>query len=88
MTGFRAREIVRRSVGALTVITLLGAAVAVSTGLSWPGTVRAADDAPARAEPSPASGQPTASPTHTSVPTRTIAPTPTANRLALTDPAL
>jgi hypothetical protein len=76
VTGFRAREIVRRSVGALTVITLLGAAVAVSTGLSWPGTVRATDDAPARAAPSPASGQPTASPTRTSVPTRTIAPTP------------
>ena len=75
MTGFRAREIVRRSVGALTVITLLGAAVAVSTGLSWPGTVRATDDAPPRAAPSPASGQPTASPTRTSVPTRTIVPT-------------
>ena len=49
MTGSRAREIVHRSLGALTVITLLGAAVAVSTGLSWPGTVRATDDAPARA---------------------------------------
>jgi hypothetical protein len=76
VAGFRAREIVRRSVGALTVITLLGAAVAVSTGVSWPGTVRATDDAPAGAAPSPASGQPTASPTRTIVPTRTIAPTP------------
>ena len=80
MTGFRAREIVRRSVGALTVITLLGTAVAVASGLSWPGTVRATDDAPPRATPSPAAHQPTAgpsaSPARLSVPTRTIAPTP------------
>jgi hypothetical protein len=74
------REIVRRSLGALTVAVLLGAAVAVSAGLSWPGTVRATDDAPASAVPSPASRQPTAgpsaSPTRTIVPTRTISPTP------------
>jgi hypothetical protein len=80
VTGFRAREIVRRSVGALTVTTLLGAAVAVSTGLGWPGTVRATDDAPASAGSSSASRQPTAgagaSPTPTIVRTRTIVPTP------------
>jgi hypothetical protein len=80
VTGFRAREIARRSVGALTVITLLGTAVAVASGLSWPGTVRAMDDAPPRTAPSPAAHQPTAgpsaSPARPSVPTRTIVPTP------------
>jgi hypothetical protein len=74
------REIVRRSLGALTVTALLGAAVAVSAGLSWPGTVRATVGAPASAVPSPASRQPaagpSASPTRTIVPTRTISPTP------------
>jgi hypothetical protein len=78
--GFRVREIVRRSLGALTVTALLGAAVAVSAGLSWPGTVRATDGALASAVPSPASRQPTAGPsasaTRTIVPTRTISPTP------------
>ena len=77
----RAREIVRRSLGALTVTTLLGAAVAVGAGLSWPGTVRATDGAPASAVPSPASRQPaagpSASPTRAIVPTRTISPNPT-----------
>jgi hypothetical protein len=80
--GFRAGEIVRRSVGALTATALLGAAVALSAGLSWPGTVRATDSAPASAVPSPASRQSTAdstaSPTGTIVPTRTISPTPKA----------
>jgi hypothetical protein len=78
--GSRAREIVRRSLGALTVTALLGAAVAVGAGLSWPGTVRATDHAPASAVPSPASPQPTAglsaSPTRAIVPTRTISPNP------------
>jgi hypothetical protein len=78
--GSRAREIVRRSVGALTVTALLGAAVAVGAGLSWPGTVRATDGAPASAVPSPASRQSTAGPsassTRTIVPTRTISPGP------------
>jgi hypothetical protein len=74
--GSRAREIVRRSVGALTVTALLGAAVAVSAGLSWPATVRATGGAPASAVPSPASREPTASPTRTIVPTRTISPSP------------
>jgi hypothetical protein len=76
----RAREIARRSVGASAVTALLGAAVAVSAGLSWPGTVRATDGAPASAVPSAASRQPSAgpsaSPTRTVVPTRTISPTP------------
>ena len=47
MTGSRTREIVRRSLGALTVTALLGAAVAVAAGLSWPGPVRATDAVPA-----------------------------------------
>ena len=80
MPGSRAREIVRRSVGALTVTALLGAAVAVGAGLSWPGTVRATAGAPASAVPSPASRQSTAGPsassTRTIVPTRTISPGP------------
>jgi hypothetical protein len=63
--GSRAREIVRRSLGALTVTALLGAAT---------------DHAPASAVPSPASRQPTAglsaSPTRAIVPTRTISPNP------------
>jgi hypothetical protein len=81
--GARAREIVRRSLGALTVTALLGAAVAVGAGLSWPGAVgavHATDVAPASAVPSPASRQPTAgpnaSPTRMIVPTRTISPIP------------
>ena len=80
MPGARAREIVRRSLGALTATTLLGAAVAVGAGLSWPGTVRAMGGAPASAVPFPAPRQatagPNASPTRTIVPTRTISPTP------------
>ena len=78
MTGSRTREIVRRSLGALTVTALLGAAVAVAAGLSWPGPVRATDAVPASTLPPPASRQPTAgstvSPTRTVVPTRTISP--------------
>ena len=74
------REIVRRSLGALTVTTLLCAAVAVGAGLSWPGTVRATDGAPATVVPSPATRQhaagPSASPTRAIVPTRTISPAP------------
>jgi hypothetical protein len=76
----RAREIVRRSLGALTVTALLGAAVAVSAGLSWPGAVRATVGTPASVLPSPTSRQPTAGPsassTRTIVPTRTISPAP------------
>ena len=79
MTGSRTREIVRRSLGALTVTALLGAAVAVAAGLSWPGPVRATDAVPASSVPPPGSRQPTAgstmSPTRTTVPTRTISPT-------------
>jgi hypothetical protein len=78
--GLRVREIVRRSLGALTATALLGAAVAVGAGLSWPGTVRATDSAPASAVPSTASRQPTAgpsaSPTRAVVATRTISPAP------------
>ena len=75
MTGSRAREIVRRSLGALTVTALLGAAVAVGAGLSWPGSVRATDAAPASAVPSRAV-----------VPTRTISPARTASPALTTSP--
>jgi len=64
--GSRAREIVRRSLGALTVTALLGAAVAVAAGLGWPGPVRATDAVPASGVPS-----------RTVVPTRTISPSRT-----------
>ena len=78
MTASRTREIVRRSLGALTVTALLGAAVAVAAGLSWPGPVRATDAVPASTLPPPGSRQHTAgstmSPTRTIVPTRTISP--------------
>jgi hypothetical protein len=78
--GSGVREIVRRSLGALTVTTLLGAAVAVGAGLSWPGNVRATDSAPGSVVPSPASRQaaagPSASPTRAIVATRTISPAP------------
>ena len=66
MPGSRAREIVRRSLGALTVTALLGAAVAVAAGLGWPGPVRATDAVPASGVPS-----------RTVVPTRTISPSRT-----------
>jgi hypothetical protein len=91
VTGFRALKVVRRSLGVLTVTALLGAAVAVSAGLSWPGTVRATDGAPASAVPSPASGQPTtgpsASPARTAVPARTISPASTMSPSPKTSPA-
>jgi hypothetical protein len=91
VTGSRTREIVRRSLGALTVTALLGAAVAVAAGLSWPGPVRATDAVPANTLASPASRQPTAgstlSPTRTTVPTRTISPTRTSSPTRSTAPA-
>jgi hypothetical protein len=91
VTGSRARGIVRRSLGALTVTALLGAAVAVAAGLSWPGPVRATDAVPASTVPPTASRQPTAgptmSPTHTIVPTRTISPTRSTAPARKTSPA-
>ena len=91
MTGSRTREIVRRSLGALTVTALLGAAVAVAAGLSWPGPVRATDAVPASSVPPPGSRQPTAgstmSPTRTTVPTRTISPTRPSSPSRSTAPA-
>ena len=66
MTASRTREIVRRSLGALTVTALLGAAVAVAAGRGWPGPVRATDAVPASGVPS-----------RTVVPTRTISPSRT-----------
>jgi hypothetical protein len=89
--GSRVREIVRRSLGALTVTALLGAAVAVAAGLSWPGPVRATDAVPASTLPPQASLHPTAgstmSPTRTAVPTRTISPTRTSSPTRSTAPA-
>ena len=91
MTASRTREIVRRSLGALTVTALLGAAVAVAAGLSWPGPVRATDAVPASTVPPPGSRQPTAgstvSPTRTTVPTRTISPTRPSSPSRSTAPA-
>ena len=91
MTASRTREIVRRSLGAVTVTALLGAAVAVAAGLSWPGPVRATDAVPASTLPPPASRQPTAgstmSPARTIVPTRTISPTRTSSPTRSTAPA-
>jgi len=91
VTASRTREIVRRSLGAVTVTALLGAAVAVAAGLSWPGPVRATDAVPASTLPPPASRQPTAgstmSPTRTIVPTRTISPTRTSSPTRSTAPA-
>jgi hypothetical protein len=57
----------------LTVTALLGAAVAVSAGLSWPGTVRA-------------TAGPSASPARTIVPTRTISPARTVSPSPKTSP--
>lgn len=67
MAGSRARDRVRRAVGALTVATLFGAAVAVGGGLTRPGAA-----APPEAPP-PAAGR---DPETTAAPARTISPTP------------
>lgn len=72
MTGSRARDVVRRAVGALTVTALLGAAAAAATGLTWPGAAAPPDPrTPTDVAPSPA---------------RTISPTraPTAGAAGIT----
>lgn len=83
MAGARARDAVRRSVGALTVIALLGAAIAVSAGLTWPGAAAPSARRPASAVPSLAPSQsavvrPTPSPARTILPTPRRSPTPMA----------
>jgi hypothetical protein len=60
VTGSRARDIVRRSVGALTVTVLCGAAVAVGTEVTLPGSA----------------ASPISSGAQTPVATRTISPMP------------
>lgn len=72
MTGSRARNIARRSVGALTVTALCGAAVAVGAGVTWPGSAATSvAGTPERAVPSP-----TVSPPNPTPATRTISPMP------------
>ncbi len=83
MAGARARDAVRRSVGALTVTALLGAAIAVGAGLTWPGSAApSAGPPPASAVPSLAPSQstlvrPSPSPARTILPTQRTSPTPT-----------
>jgi hypothetical protein len=69
VTGSRARDIARRSLGAFTVTALCGAAVVVGTGVTTPGSAAAPlTNKPASAVPTPAAQQTPA--------TRTIAPRP------------
>jgi hypothetical protein len=77
MAGARARDSLRRSVGALTVTALLGAAVAFSAGLTWSSSAAPS----AGAVPSLAQGQstlirPIPSPARTILPTPRTSPTP------------
>ena len=77
-----ARDAVRRSVGALTVTALLGAAVAVGAGLTWPGSAAPSAGPPASAVPSLAPSQstlarPSPSPARTILPTQRTSPAPT-----------
>ena len=74
MARARARDALRRSVGALTVTALLGAAVAVGAELTWPSS--AAPPRARRRRGSVLSTEPIhARPSHPS-PARTILPTP------------
>ena len=81
MAGARARDALRRSVGALTVTTLLGSAVAAGAGLTWPSSAATSGRPPASTVPSSGSSQsrlvrPTPSPARTILPTPRTAPTP------------
>ena len=83
MAGARARDALRRSVGALTVTALLGAAVVVGAGLTWPSSAAQSARQPARAVPSLAPSQstlirPIPSPARTILPTPRTSPTPMA----------
>ena len=83
MARARARDALRRSVGALTVTALLGAAVAVGAELTWPSSAALSARPPAGAVPSSAPSQstlvhPTPSPARTILPTPRTSPTPTA----------
>jgi hypothetical protein len=83
MAGARARDAVRHSMGALTVTALLGGAVAVDAGLTWPGSAAPSARPPASAAPSSPPRQstlvrPTSSPARTILPTARTSPTPMA----------
>ena len=81
MAGARARDAVRRSVGALTVTALLGGAVVVGAGLTWPSSAAPSARQPASAVPSLAPSQSTpVRPTPS--PARTILPTPSPTPMA------
>ena len=81
MAGARARDSLRRSIGALTVTALLGAAVAFSAGLTWSSSAAPSARSSAGAVPSLAQGQstlirPIPSPARTILPTPRTSPTP------------
>jgi hypothetical protein len=77
MAGARARDALRRSVGALTVTALLGSAVAAGAGLTWPSSAATSARPPASAVPSQSTlVRPTPSPARTILPTPRTAPTP------------
>jgi hypothetical protein len=75
MAGARARDALRRSVGALTVTALLGAAVAVSAGLTWSSSAAPSARPSAGTVPSLPQSQSTLVRPIPS-PARTILPTP------------
>ena len=68
MPRSRARDLVRRSIGAVIVTGLLGAAVAVGVGFPTPGSAAA-----------PVAGTPSSVPVRTIAPTPRATPTPTAS---------
>jgi hypothetical protein len=83
MAGARTRDAVRRSVGALTLTALLGAAVAVGAGLTWPGSAALSARLPASTVPPSASSEstvapPSPSPARTILPNQGTSPTPMA----------
>ncbi len=81
MAGARARDL-RRSVGALTVTALLGAAVLVGAGLTWPSSAapsaRQSEGAGLSTPSQSTLVRPTPSPARTILPTPRTSPTPMA----------
>ena len=75
MAGARTRDAVRRSVGVLTLTALLGGAVAVGAGLTWPGSAAHSARLPASVVTPLAPSQSTLARPSPS-PARTILPTP------------
>jgi hypothetical protein len=93
MAGARVRDALRRSVGALTVTALLGAAVAVSAGLTWPTSAALSAHPSGGAVPSLASSQsalvrPIPSPARTILPTPRTSPTPMPPSVAVGAPGI